>query len=411
MVVNRRRSSASSTVSYEIRRPNKAVELSCSVKMGDGRYSPTEWMTHYPMMSPLSFGSPAKPEFANDNIPISKYRASFVSGHWWLRLFTLGFLASSLYTGKQMFRYSELVGKMEREMFEINRSIDRNDGTISESERALSQVKTERAQLQTLNEQLQHELQMFEAMKEEGVDTHMPTDEKAWEAWMNDRQEGLRHHWQSLQTFFRDQSERALRKRFGDGPHQVEASIEIQKGKDRPPSLRKFTIELAPIWEMPHAVYYFLDTIEKKLWDNSVFLFDETNYHVLAAVPIDYESQSIKQSELKSLELQTLAFPEYSVRHPHQKYTLGFADLGPTFYINLEDNTRVNGPGGQAHHRLPEDADPCFGHISEGIDVVDQLIEYGSVQDRLSNDGDHPWVDGDRSMSRIVSMRILAQRN
>jgi hypothetical protein len=57
------------------------------------------------------------------------------------------------------------------------------------------------------------------------------------------------------------------------------------------------------------------------------------------------------------------------------RYTVGFAGRpgGPDFYINKVDNSINHGPGGQSHHDLHEEADPCFGKVVGGIELMDEI--------------------------------------
>jgi hypothetical protein len=307
-----------------------------------------------------------------------------------------------------MYRHKLLVNNMEREMMELNNVIIKNEAARKEAQETLWRVKEERTEARTTNDKLQHEAKMIIEMKQTGIDTHIPNDgTSSLGSWMEERRRGLQNHLQSLQTFVQGQSRQAIQKRFGVHPRQVEIVLQIQTSHNQFPSRRRFVIEMFSMDETPHAVYFFLDSVDRKLWDDTVFLYDQANPHVLAAVPIDFKNQSIKQTDLQRLELQTLAFPEYNTQRPHEKYTVGFADLGPTFYVNMENNTQVNGPGGQAHHRLAHDADPCFGYIVAGHDVIDELNTYGRLQTSLSSNGEHPWVDTDHKIIRIASITIL----
>ena len=47
------------------------------------------------------------------------------------------------------------------------------------------------------------------------------------------------------------------------------------------------------------------------------------------------------------------------------------------FYINTQDNAQIHGPGGQHHHDLHEEGDPCFGKVISGHHVVDRMHQKG----------------------------------
>lgn len=298
---------------------------------------------------------------------------------------------------------------MKREMNEMRKSFEKSDSSRQEAHQVLSQVKLHREEIRELNEQLVHEVKMIEAMREEGVDTRAPGVGKTLGSWMNERRVGLRNHWKMLCNFLQEQSKQILIERFGLDPHRVEIVVETQMTGDQPPMQQSFTVETASMFDMPHAVYLFLDSVDQKLWDDTIFLHQKSVEHVMAAVPLDYQTQNIKHQALQDLALQTLAFYEYSPSFPHEEYTLGFAGLGPTFYINTANNTREHGPGGQEHHQLPEDADPCFARVVKGQSVVDELARYGALSDkRLNRQGENPWKGQKHAYTRIVNMRLLS---
>ena len=141
-----------------------------------------------------------------------------------------------------------------------------------------------------------------------------------------------------------------------------------------------FIIELAPIDEMPMSVHFFLELVSNKFWDSTFFVHHEKVEHVIVVPPISYKTRKTKKDEIHEIGWPKLGFPEYSHDYPHEKYTIGFANQGPTFYINTMDNTYNHGPDGQKHHLLPGEADPCFGWVVEGFDAIDEMIEFGLKQ-------------------------------
>lgn len=124
---------------------------------------------------------------------------------------------------------------------------------------------------------------------------------------------------------------------------------------------------------MPHSVNYFLQMVKEKVWDGSVI--GHHSIHILYAQLIDIDGND-KSHLLEEKNLPPkLSFPEYTNKYPHHKYTLGFTGRpgGPGFYINTDDNSQTHGPGGQTVHELQEEADPCFGTVVKGHDVIDWL--------------------------------------
>lgn len=170
----------------------------------------------------------------------------------------------------------------------------------------------------------------------------------------------------------------ALVNRFGEPPYHVEFTILLNGAK------RFFTVEAAS--SMPHSSYYFLDMVDSGLWDMTVFAHRWN--HVVQSAPIGPGGRS-KRESMKS----TLAFPEYDEKYKHEIYTLGFAGRpgGPEFYINLEDNSKLHGPGMQEHSSVLDDADPCFAKVVIGTQVIDQMkkLSLETVAKNTLNGNDH----------------------
>jgi cyclophilin family peptidyl-prolyl cis-trans isomerase len=166
----------------------------------------------------------------------------------------------------------------------------------------------------------------------------------------------------AIQVMSRDR----LQEKFGNGPHRVEIRLEFdqasniydQQGADR------FIIEMAPDSEMPHSVYWFLEQVERRLFDGTTF--HRNAFHVLQGGPIS-ETDMVP---FKESGFQSVLFQEYSPQFPHERYTLGYTGRpgGPDFYINLVNNIKNHGPGGQNN-----EADPCFAKIVDGFDAVERM--------------------------------------
>eukprot|EP00986_Skeletonema_menzelii_P014757 scaffold10180_cov179-Skeletonema_menzelii.AAC.1 len=140
------------------------------------------------------------------------------------------------------------------------------------------------------------------------------------------------------------------------------------------------SIEMAPLKLMPIAVNLFLQQVHHKLWEGCNFVINAM--HILQAGPHQYKGQGqyspnafpLKNKFEKS-RLDKMPYQEYSELYPHTKYTVGYAGRpgGPDFYINKVDNSENHGPGGQTHHDLHEEADPCFGRVVAGFEVMDEI--------------------------------------
>ena len=129
-----------------------------------------------------------------------------------------------------------------------------------------------------------------------------------------------------------------------------------------------FTIQTAPTEFAPHAIKTFLDMVEHKVWDGTVF-YHQVN-HVTVASPIDLSGKR-KDPEVAKKTL----FTEHNSEYPHKKFTVGFQGHpgGPEFYINMENNEKIHGPGGQSYHDVTDDGDTCFAEVIHGEDVVEQF--------------------------------------
>jgi hypothetical protein len=177
--------------------------------------------------------------------------------------------------------------------------------------------------------------------------------------------------------------------RYGNPPYYCEFTVAIavqnehDADADYEELIKTFTIEMAPLEDMPHAVHLFLEQVAHKLWDNGWFYLngphvfqagpqvpDDEEYEALLEKGVDERTLALKP--FKDLQLDSLAFPEYSDKFPHLPWTLGFTGRpgGPDFYINKVDNVKAHGPGGQTHHDLVEHADPCFAKIIAGMDTI-----------------------------------------
>lgn len=178
--------------------------------------------------------------------------------------------------------------------------------------------------------------------------------------------------------------------RFGKGHHYVEFTFVLPS--DANETEHHFIVETAPAELMPNAVQLFLEQVAHKLWDNSWFYINGP--HVLQAGPMLQEDDSIEEDTFEAdrkaalqpfvdAGLDSLAFPEYSHQYPHEKWTLGFTGRpgGPDWYINKQNNTVMHGPGGQYHHDIEEQADPCFAKVIEGFEVVEKIFEEATIEE------------------------------
>ena len=281
-----------------------------------------------------------------------------------------------------------------------------------EHDTARQYVQQERGLLNKLKKSrsaLDHEVRMMKEVRESTGNpmTFTPSNAKKIQSWLDHRKDGLVNKIQYLQNYLQEESLRVTKEKYGAGPHRVKMTVDHLNEKGRRQTT-SFTVELAPLEWMPHSILFFLDSVHNKLWDHTIFMHDDDTEHVMVAAPIDYSTQRIKHMQLNKLGWLGLGFPEYRTDFPHAQYTLGFSGQGPTFYINTKDNLKSHGPGGQGHHLLETDADPCFGRVLASDEAaVDEIIRLGDKQKKRSPDGLHPWVNDDHTWTHIVSAEIV----
>jgi cyclophilin family peptidyl-prolyl cis-trans isomerase len=148
-------------------------------------------------------------------------------------------------------------------------------------------------------------------------------------------------------------------------------SFPISMSTDGPTT---FTVELAPVTDMPHTVVTFLDLVHLQLFDGTAFV-SANSQQIEGGSPNNADvSRSVKLYETYARYGYTrtpLGFNEYSEKHPHAPFTIGFVGYphaGPGLAINMADNTKSRGPdsdgmGGQ----------PCFGTIVSGFDTLTRI--------------------------------------
>ena len=188
--------------------------------------------------------------------------------------------------------------------------------------------------------------------------------------------------------------------RFGPGPHFVDMEIEYPKYTEGLPPAEwpkvrgVVQLEMAPLDQMPVAVNMFLQQVHHQLWNGCSFVINAI--HIIQAGPhrhkvpgeVTYDANVADlHDRFHNARLTKMPFQEYHAEFPHARYTVGFAGrpAGPDFYINKIDNSVNHGPGGQAHHDLHEEADPCFAKVVGGAEVLEDL-------DRVPMDRDQGYL-------------------
>lgn len=129
--------------------------------------------------------------------------------------------------------------------------------------------------------------------------------------------------------------------------------------------------EMAPCDVMPVVTMHFISQVESQFWDGMSFFRAET--HVIQATSMRPDQSRPPRAHQHGL---SIPFQEYSDKFPHHKFTLGIAGRpgGPDFYINMQENLAIHGPGGQGHNYQGDaEADSCFAKLVKGEDVALQI--------------------------------------
>jgi cyclophilin family peptidyl-prolyl cis-trans isomerase len=196
-------------------------------------------------------------------------------------------------------------------------------------------------------------------------------------------------------------SKQRLIEKYGPGPHKVEVQLAFDPDSLLEGTADRIVLELAPVEFMPHTVYWFLEQVHHGLYDKCAF--HRNANHVIQAGPVGNHLTAPNEGLLKKFiesGFGSVLFQEYSNEYKHYKYTLGLAGRpgGPDFYINMKDNDRLHGPGGQIGSDA-DDADPCFARVVEGFDAVARMH-----QSDIDEDGGYRHM---RHNVAIKYMRLL----
>jgi len=131
--------------------------------------------------------------------------------------------------------------------------------------------------------------------------------------------------------------------------------------------LSSFKIKMAAIAiaKMPHSIHLFLEQVDHGLWNGNVILCNSP--FILQAIAGGDGSvgadglvpSSPKIEAFENSGLDALIFREHHESLPHDQWTVGFSGMGPSFYINKVDS---------------DHKDPCFGTVTEGKDVLQEVF-------------------------------------
>eukprot|EP00594_Rhizosolenia_setigera_P013182 CAMPEP_0178959818 /NCGR_PEP_ID=MMETSP0789-20121207/12542_1 /TAXON_ID=3005 /ORGANISM="Rhizosolenia setigera, Strain CCMP 1694" /LENGTH=479 /DNA_ID=CAMNT_0020642943 /DNA_START=97 /DNA_END=1536 /DNA_ORIENTATION=+ len=281
-------------------------------------------------------------------------------------------------TGRGGSSSSSALDKRVRQLEEeLSKSTRKLDDQTKESKKLLSRVMDmEHEKMELIEELEHHKISMID--KESGAsgsEIKYETKTSAELAKFEEREKALRDRINKLILKIQTESHRELIESFGEAEnYYVEFTVQIPEYAQLPDESNKFIIETAGPDALPHTVNLFLQQVSHELWNGASFIINAP--HILQAAPHDPTGKKDLRQAFQDKELTTVSFQEYSPKMPHEKYTFGFAGrpAGPDFYINKLNNTINHGPGGQEHHTLEEEADPCFAKVWKGEEVLDAMF-------------------------------------
>ena len=245
-----------------------------------------------------------------------------------------------------------------------------------------------------------------ESQQQEKEDLQQKGDELKIQYDKQNKLEGqvdyLRNYKTKMHKAIQHVSRNVVLAKFGPGPHRIEMLLAFDPAEPGEGTANRIVLELAPLDDMPHAVYWFLSQVSLELWNGSSF--HRNADHVLQAGPHSNfntpKDSEISDKLFSDAGFESVLFQEYSPNVPHLPLTVGYAGRpgGPDFYISLMDNSENHGPGGQTSYEDTSEADPCFCKVVEGEEAVWRM--HGLANE----DGDY---QGLKHNVAITEMRIL----
>jgi len=327
--------------------------------------------------------------------PNGKKKGRFVC--LWIIMSVVGVTALCLWSYQERVVMKAQLGEHETMMHEqeINQSMqyDSKIQKMKEENSQLQQKLADEKELKIINQQLKdekHRLELqvkdvndqnFHLQNNKGNNDHSKQEVQHLEQQVHaleNTKAYLSAYKTTMQENIKLMSKTALLEKFGPGPHHVE--IEMRFDSHQGHADKGFiTLELAPVDELPHAVYWFLEQVTRKLYDGCSF--HRNAGHVIQGGPVHsfMTPPGTGNAELNQrftdAGFGSLLFQEYSPNFPHHKYTLGYAGRpgGPEIYISTQDNSKIHGPGGQMNYEDPAEADTCFAKIVKGFELVDRM--------------------------------------
>ncbi|CAB9509135.1 expressed unknown protein [Seminavis robusta] len=327
---------------------------------------------------------------------------------WLIRFMCMVACVSMIGAYKASHAAKNIAANLEGQQIALKIQGDETFATLKDAREGLKAVRKYVDGLKRTQDALYHEIRMVNEMFEAESASDMPdspmrgSSDELVQSWMQHRQDALTYKINNLKDFIQQESRQQVIEKYGSGPIRAKFTINFMKHDLE----RTFVIEMAPLTLMPHSVHMFLEMVRMGMWTNTVFWHHDDVEHIIAGALFNYRTGEPKFHHLKALGWEGLHFPEYSEEYPHDKYTIGFSGKGPNIYINLRDNQDVHGPGAQSHHDLPDEADPCFARIVEGVDVVDAMYRLSLQDEKKSKDFRETTWD-QNELTRIVKVELV----
>jgi len=228
----------------------------------------------------------------------------------------------------------------------------------------------------------------------------------------NKIEEALISRMDILEEHIQHTSAKLAVQKFGADPYRVKVTL-----TDIYRSTSYFVIELAPLSEMPHAVYHFLQMVDQNLWDGLSFILGHgtassttmqptVDYWVAKPLMVEKEHHhpSWESKRFEDANLTHLSFTEHSTKYPpagKYKYSVAFSGHpgGPSFYIRMDDaeESVID------VHQQPS----TFGTVVEGTDILDRYWSLSAHQN-LDQANDRKDIESHHlELLTIESMELI----
>ena len=251
---------------------------------------------------------------------------------------------------------------------------------------------------------------------------HLSLDKEQY-AQVEKEEDGLLRRIDELEKHIQKVSAKLVVQKFGSDqqqqqqqPFRVKVNVMDLRGE-----VSFFIMELAPISEMPYAVYYFLQMVDQKLWDGLALMLNggttaTTANHWMATtmqMDIRFGQHSWEGKRFEDANLKHMAFTEHSTAYPPQgkfQYSVAFSGHpgGPSFYIRLDQDSA------EEHISDIHQQSTTFAIVVEGTDVLRQYsagatrqIKIDSNEGNNNNQEDNPQHGGKSDHVRMLTIQSM----